>query len=528
MIRRALPAIASLGLLVACAEGPLPPPNVPGPTTAPQSNVPVTTTPTPEAAKPSGPVALRTPDARVVAIRIVFAAGSADDPAGKEGAERLTATLMAEGGTQALSYAELVAKLYPMAASIDAHVDRDETVFEATVTRDSLEQFYPLLRDVLLTPRFDDASFARLRARQASELTSDLRGANDEELGKEVLQATLYEGHPYGHPTLGTERGLAAITLGDVKAQYARALCRDRVTVGVAGGYPEGFEKTVLADMAKLPACAAARAALPPAPTHQGFQLVVVDKPSAGSTAVSIGFPTPVTRSDPDFPGMRFATDVLGLHREASGRLYRELREKRGLNYGDYAYAEFFEQEGYARIERPNLARREQFVSLWLRPVKRPNAAFAVRAALRVYTKAVTEGIDEADLGKMRDYLTRRVVLSAQTESRRLGYAIDTQTYGLDAPYLDVLRRGWAALDVAKLKDLMQRRLDAKNLTIVIVAADGQKLADELLKGEPSALPAYDSPKPPDVQAEDREIVKFPIPLEAKNVRVVPVGDLFK
>jgi zinc protease len=472
---------------------------------------------------------LRTPDARVVAIRIAFATGSADDPASREGLTKLTATMMAEGGTVALPYAELEAKLYPLAAAIETNVERDETVFSATVPAAALDRFYPLLRDVLLTPRFDDESFARLRARQTSDLTSQLRGANDEELGKEALEALLYADHPYGHPPVGTEHALAATTLDDVKEHYARAFCRDRVTVGVAGGYPDGFDATVLSDLGKLKACDADRAKLPDAPQLHGNRLLVVDKPGAPGTAISIGFPTPVTRADQaEFPALLFATDVLGLHRQSSGRLFNELREKRGLNYGDYAYAEFFQQEGYARAARTNVARRQQMVSIWLRPVKRANADFALRGALHFYSKLVEDGVSEADFVRQREFLTRLVGLDQQTESRRLGFAMDDRTYGLDKPYADLVRGGWKDLDPAKLKALMGKLLGTKDLAIAVVTSEGDAFAAELLKGDPAAIPAYDAPKPPEVQAEDKEIARFPVPLDAKAVKVVKVGDLFK
>ena len=527
---RLLGALAVTGLVAlgACAGEPTPPPNLPGPTTAHPADVPP---PAPEAKHQVGPtkVGLRTPDARVVAIRIAFATGSADDPASREGLTRLTATMMAEGGTSALPYAELEAKLYPLAAMIDTNVERDETVFSATVPAAALDRFYPLFRDVLLTPRFDDESFARLRARQTSDLISQLRGASDEELGKEALQALLYQDHPYGHPPVGTEHGLAATTLEEVKEHYARAFCRDRVTVGVAGGYPEGFDLTVLSDLAKLKPCETDRAKLPEAPQLHGNRLLVIDKPGAPATAISIGFPTPVTRADEaEFPALLFATDVLGLHRQSSGRLFHELREVRGLNYGDYAYAEFFQQEGYARSARTNVARRQQMVSLWLRPVKRANADFALRGALRVYSKLVQDGLSEPDFSRQREFLTRLVGLDQQTESRRLGFAMDDRTYGLDKPYADMVRGGWKELDPAKLKTLMAKLLDTKDLAIAVVTSEGDAFAAELLKGDPAAVPAYDAPKPPEVQAEDKEIARFPVPLDAKAVKVVKVGDLFK
>jgi zinc protease len=463
-----------------------------------------------------------------VALRIAFAAGSADDPVGKEGLTELTAKAMAGGGTQSLTYAELATQLYPLAATIDAHVDRDETVFSATVPAAVLDRFYPLFRDVLLAPRFDAESFARLHARQLSELTNGLRGSDDEELGKEALQGLLYEGHPYGHPVQGTERGLAAIAQADLPAHYARAFCRDRVLVGVAGGYPEGFDDTLVADLARLPGCGE-RAKLPEPPQRHGNELLVVNKPGAAGTAISLGFTTPVTRADgAEYPGLLFATDTLGLHRESVGRMFQDLREKRGLNYGDYAYAEFFQEEGHGSAQRANIARRQQFVSIWVRPVKRANASFALRGALHTYAKFIDKGMSDADFALMREFLTRLIGLQQQTPSRRLGFAMDDKTYGLDKPYGETLRQGWKDLDPAKLKALAATLLDTKNLAFAIVSSDGQELANELLKGDPSALPSYDSPKPAEVQSEDKEIAAFPIPLDPKGVRVVSVGEMFK
>ena len=477
-------------------------------------------------------VALRAPGARVVAFRVAFAAGSADDPAGKEGLTRLAASLVVEGGTVDLSYAEMEKRLYPTAASIDVSVDRDETVFSATVPAGSLDRFYPLLRDVLLAPRFDAESFARLRSRQASELTSGLRGEDDEELGKEALQAILYRGHPYGHPVAGTERGLAASTLDDVRAQWARAFCKERVLVGVAGAYPERFDETVAGDLAKLPACAGERAGLPDPPPRDGNQLLVVDKPAAGATAISIGFTTPVTRSDSaEFPGLVFATDALGIHRQAAGLLYRELRARRGLNYGDYVYAEFFGRDpsGVAAEAEPNVARRQQLVSLWLRPVRHANAPFALRAALYVYSKFVHDGVSDADFSRMRELLVRQVGLGEQTQSRRLGFAMDDRAYGQEKPYAEMLRAGWADLDPGKLKTLAAKLLDTRNLAIAVVSSDGQALATELSSpADRRSCRSTTRSKPPEVQAEDKEIAALPLPFDAKGIQVVPVGEMFR
>ena len=73
-------------------------------------------------------------------------------------------------------------------------VGREQIVFVARVHSDHLAAFYPLLRDVLLAPSFDDGDVERVRTRAIASLTQDLRGGDDEELGKQTLQAMLYEG----------------------------------------------------------------------------------------------------------------------------------------------------------------------------------------------------------------------------------------------------------------------------------------------------------------------------------------------
>jgi zinc protease len=514
-----------LGGVAACYDPPTAP-KVPGPTVARPS--PEDPHPAEIAPAKNKYVALRNADSKIVSFRIAFAAGSADDPPGKEGLTALTASLMAEGGTADLTYAQLTERLFPSAAEISAHSERDETTFEMQVTPRALDQVYPLLRDVLVQPRLDGEGFSRVKAKSVSGLVDELRGANDEQLGKEALQALVYEGHPYAHPPVGTEHGLSSITLADVHTQWKRVFCKERMVLGIAGGYPDGFDRKVAAELlAQLPACEAARPELPRVKARSGTRVLVVDKPSADAAAISIGFPTELTRSSEDFAAVSFFTNYLGLHRQSAGRLYHELRELRGLNYGDYAYAEFFEQAGWGRYPRPNVVRRQQQITIWIRPVKAKNAIFALRGALYVYKNLLEHGVPAAEIERYRTFLTRYIGLEQQTESRRLGYVMDDLAYGLKKPYLDTMRSGWAALDEAKLGAAVAHWLAKSDLSIAIVSKDGAALASALVKGDPS-VPTYDAPKPPEVLATDKEIGKLPLGLKPDDVRVVPVADLFK
>ena len=54
----------------------------------------------------------------LVTIRVVFLTGAAADPAAKPGLADLTASLLAGGGSRDMSYKQIVAAMFPMAASV--------------------------------------------------------------------------------------------------------------------------------------------------------------------------------------------------------------------------------------------------------------------------------------------------------------------------------------------------------------------------------------------------------------------------
>ena len=76
----------------------------------------------------------------------------------------LTASMLARGGSRAMSYDRIVQEMYPMATSVNAQVDKEMTVISGTTHVENLDRYYALLKDMLLDPGFRPEDFARLRA----------------------------------------------------------------------------------------------------------------------------------------------------------------------------------------------------------------------------------------------------------------------------------------------------------------------------------------------------------------------------
>src|SRR5919107_1110683 len=197
----------------------------------------------------------------LVTFRLLFMTGSANDPAGKEGVASLTAAMLAEGGSRARTYEQIVDAMYPMATSFGWQVDKEMTVFTGTTHVDNLEKYYGLIRDMLLDPGFREDDFARLKTNAVNFLKTSLSQGNDEELGKERLYNVLYAGHPYGHHNMGTVSSLEKLTLDDVRAFYKANYTQANLVLGLAGGFTQDFVARAEADFAaKLPAGTASAA----------------------------------------------------------------------------------------------------------------------------------------------------------------------------------------------------------------------------------------------------------------------------
>jgi zinc protease len=470
-------------------------------------------------------VFLPSPNNPLVAIRIYFQLGSVDDPKGKEGLAELTGDMIGQGGTKARTYAEVLDALYPLAANIHVTGDKESLVFSGMVHRDNVEKFAELLADQVLTPRLAEDDFTRNKQDALDYVTKTLRGNADEDLGKQAMATVLYKGHPYGRPSQGTVEGLGAITLEDIKAFYGAHFARDRLIVGVAGGYPAGFAEAFAKRFEALPAKSAPMPKLPPPPVYKDNQVLIVEK-DARADAISVGHALAVTRKDADFYPLTLARSYLGEHRTFNGILMNHLRGDRGLNYGDYAYIENFIQEGWSTFPLANIARRQQHFEIWLRPVPPQNALFALRAALYETDKLIREGIPEAGFEATRAFLANYSNLWAQDVSRRLGYAIDAVVTGKDL--VKELQARLPKMKKADVDRAVRKHLSLEGLSISIVSDKGQAVADKLVSGTPTPMTYDTKGTPPEIEAQDRVIEQFPLPVKRANVRVVPVDQMFE
>jgi zinc protease len=462
----------------------------------------------------------------LVSFRFLFNAGSALDPKGKEGVAALTASMISDGGSRAMSYEQISAAMYPMATGFGSQVDKEMTVFAGTTHLDNLQKYYGIISGMLLDPGFRDDDFNRLRTDAINFLKESLRGNNDEELGKEALYVAIYNGHAYGHQNVGTVESLEKLTVEDLKKFYRDNYTQANFVLALAGGYPKGFEEKVQSDVAvKLAAGAASKLALTQPEKISGLEMQVIQKDTP-ATAISFGFPIPVTRSDPDWPALLLVQSYFGQHRSSNSYLYKRLREIRGLNYGDYAYIEYFPRGMFQFQPDPNLGRRQQIFQVWIRPVELKNGLFALRAALYELNKLVGTGMSQEDFDATRRFLTKNVNTLTKTQDAQLGYAIDSKYYGIPS-FTDYVRDQLAKLKLEDVNRAIKKHLQAENVKIAVVTKDAEAFKQAALEGKPSPI-SYTSLPPKEILEEDKIIEIYKLNFNPKKVEVVPVDRMFQ
>jgi zinc protease len=266
-----------------------------------------------------------------VSLEISIRGGANLDEPGKRGAVNLMMALLEEGSgdMDARTFQEARESL---AASYAFQTYDDTVSISARFLNENQDQAVDLLRQAVVTPRFDPDAIERVRAQVVANIQSEAQDPGS--IAGDAFYAAAFAGHPYGSSLNGTLESVAALTRDDLLSAHANTLTRDRIYVGAVGDItPE--QLGILLDhlLGDLPATG------PALPDRVEFGLTggvtVIDYPTPQSIAL-FGH-SGIKRDAPDF----FAAYILNHIFGGSGfdsRLMQEVREKRGLTYGIGTY----------------------------------------------------------------------------------------------------------------------------------------------------------------------------------------------
>jgi zinc protease len=383
----------------------------------------------------------------LITMEFAFLGGASQDAADKAGTANMVAQLLDEGAGD-LDAKAFQQRLEERAIELNFNVGRDYFRGTLRTLTDNQEQAFDLLRLALNSPRFDPDPIERVRTQVMSGLRRETTSPNS--LSSRRWWETAFPGHPYGRQVSGTLESVPIIAADDLKAYPRRVFAREHLKVAVVGNVDAATVGALLDRVfGALPAKAELQPVGPASVRGLGRREVIpLDVPQA---VVTFGGPG-IARSDPDFIPAYVVNHILG-GGSFSSRLYREIREQRGLAYSVHASL------------------------VWLRGAALFMGGTATRAdrtgeTLDLIDKEIRrladEGPTEDELAKAKAYLKGSYALNLDTSAKIASQLVQIQ---IDELGIDYISRRNALIDAVTLADARRvaKRLLGDGLLTTVV-----------------------------------------------------------
>ncbi|MCU0354168.1 MAG: insulinase family protein [Cytophagales bacterium] len=323
------------------------------------------------------------------------------------------------------------------------------------------DRLVEIMADVLLNPAFKQDELDKIKTEKKNELS--LAKDQPESIMQRVRGVVLYgKDHPYGEITtaktidnITTDRirqhyntyfrpNIAYVAfVGDITLAEARALTEKHFAKWQRGNVP------------------APSYAMPKAPAQT--RVVLVDKPGAVQTVLSVAYPVDFKPGGPDAIKAGLANDIFG-YGGFSGRLFQNLREKRGYTYGAYS-----------------ALRSNRLVGSFGAggSIKTNVMDSAVAEILGEMRRIRDQAVTSAELQQTKNIRNGTFVQSLESPQTIASFALNTARYKLPADYYANYLKNVAAVSVADVQAMSRKYILPDNAYIIAVG-DASVLADKL------------------------------------------------
>jgi zinc protease len=311
-----------------------------------------------------------------------------------------------------------------------------------------------LLKLALTDARLDAVDVARIRSQFAAELKRDLN--DPDAMAAKAFREAAFPNHPYGRPVRGALDSVDSLTREDLIALRERLFATKDLKIAVVGAIDAQTLSTKLDDV--FGAFARENDLAPvPAITLSNVGLRKVIDLDVPQTTIRFGRPG-VTKRDPDYFAVVVANHILG-GGTFTARLFREVREKRGMAYS--VYSQLNEYDHCPMLIGAAATRNE-----------RANEALAViEEQVRDFAE---HGPTEDELDKAKKYLIGSYPLRFDTSTKIASQLVNLQLDELEPSYLDERNGRIAAVGLDDCKRAAKKLLGDGGLLVTMAGRPTQ------------------------------------------------------
>ena len=385
----------------------------------------------------------------LISLSLIVKAGSVADPSGKEGVAAVTADLLRKG-TRTRTADQLSAELDFIGGAMGAAATFDYTSANAEFVKKDINKGLDLLSDVLLNPQFPQDEVAKL----LTQRIDGIKSAKDQAqavIGT-YFSAYLYGNHPYGRPSAGDEKSLAAITRGDVQKFYQSYYSPSNTILAVVGDFNSiEMERMLTERFGSWPARSVPPVTIPEATPFSGKKLLLVDKPDSTQTFFVVGN-IGINRTNPDRVFINIINTLFG--GRFTSMLNSELRIKSGLSYG--ARSSFNER----KVRGPFL------ISTYTR---NETTEKAIDLTLEVMKRLREKGISEEELKSAKTYIKGQFPPTIETNDQLAGTLTQLELYGQDENEINGLYAKIDSMTMADAQRVIKQYFPLDDVVFVLI-----------------------------------------------------------
>ncbi len=288
------------------------------------------------------------PTVRSVTVGVWVGVGSRDEAPSQAGCSHYLEHLLFKGTTRR-SALEISAAMDAVGGEMNAFTSKEYTCYYARVLDEDLPLALDMISDIVTSATVTSADVDSERGVILEEIA--MHDDDPSDLVHDLVAEVAYGGSPLGRPVLGTVESITQLPRSTIAGYYRRRYRPEHLVVAVAGNVEHA---AVVRQV---------RRAFGAAGFLGGDALPGLPRVGSRSTRLRAG--TSVLARDTEqahlvlaLPGVsrfderRFAVSVLNaaLGGGMSSRLFQEVREKRGMAYSVYSYAQQFADTGIVGI----------------------------------------------------------------------------------------------------------------------------------------------------------------------------------
>ncbi|MGR5544679.1 M16 family metallopeptidase [Vibrio sp. PNB22_2_2] len=405
-----------------------------------------------------GTVSTETP---TVMMQFSLPAGTRFVDKGKEGLAQLTAAMLQEGTTKR-SVEDIQAELDKLGSMISVEASGYTTNISVSSLAKNLAPTLKVVEEMLLSPAFKEEDFERVKVQALEGLVYEQQ--NPSWMASQASRQVLYGDSVFARPKDGTQAGLNALTLNDVRDFYTQHYTPQSAQIVVVGDISKQDIQKQLAFWSSWEDEAAPLYA-PQSILPLGEQKIhLVDKPGAPQSVVMLvrqGMPYDATG---DFYLSQLAN--FNLSGNFNSRINQNLREDKGYTYGAFGYFS-------GNVETGSVVFTAQ-----VRADSTVASIVEMENELSEYSQA---GMTDDEMTFMRQAVGQKDALKYETPTQKGKLISDILKYNLDKDYLQQRNAIVDTVDKRTLDALAQKWFDPNDYQIVVVG-DAKSLRPQLEK----------------------------------------------